>query len=158
MSVRIRIYREAKKWKLGIQFGARAEKSLVISVNPDKTLRDSERLYSAINDTIEEVVSTKKVEPLAPTVLAPVSPRRTILWPGEIEEGDKDWIIAELVKDELGIITCSLRDDSNSTVKEFSFMGFDDKFVERIESLVKRPIKDPRQIEMFEPPNSDLAQ
>jgi hypothetical protein len=153
MSARIRVYRDSKKWKLGIQIGDGVEKSGVIQLNPDKTLKEPERLYTAINTAIVKGIAKPKAKkaPLAPAQ----AKRVTAVWPGEIEEGNRDWISLVVSKDETGSVVCTIRDEFDGQTQELPLEAdAAQKMVEMVQSLIKRPIKDPRQVEMFEPPST----
>jgi hypothetical protein len=161
MAATIRVFRQTKKWKLGVQMGDAAEKSIIIATNPDRTIKDVPKIAGIIQNAIVKTIN-KKV-PKAKSLAAsekPISKRVTAVWPGEIEEGDKEWLEVNVYRNTFGAnsYSYSIKDEMSGEVVG-SVIGADhspveatDKIMKIIADLIKRPIKDPMQVEMFAPP------
>jgi len=154
--VSIRFYRDSKKWKLGIKFAGEPEKSIVVSMNSDRTLQDADKLSLILEDVLSKASLYKPKLPKTPIASAysgPIS-KRIATWPGEIDEGNRDWIIVEISRGDK--MFGSIADVYSGSVVNLEINTETvTRIISMIVDLVKRPVKDPRQIEMFAPPSLD---
>ena len=165
-NVQIRVFRESKKWKLGVSFSGAKEKLLQIRLLPDKSIENIDKVSKLVSEALFGAIGKKEnlnTEPIKEGFFGPISKRVIGVWPGEIEEGDRAWIVVEVGGNEKGEMLCSIANAFDKSMDSFvvdstpeGIQHLTDKVLAMIKDLLKRPIKDPRQYEMFPPPETPV--
>jgi len=166
--IKIRVFRQPKQkithyldtgdWKLGVQTGDAPEKTAPMRLDKDRALVNLGALSSLISSAITRALKSagKKITPTS-ALTKSISKRVVALWPGEISEGAKTWLSVDFVKEDDGTISCTIRDEfsdeseTTAITEENPLKNSVDKITGLIASLVKRPVKNPNQSELFAP-------
>jgi hypothetical protein len=163
--IKFRVFRQPKAkltnpmetgdWKLGIQSGGSPEKTSFLALNKDKTLKEPGKISVLIGGDALKAITKKPKK--ASGFSGPISKRVFALWPGEIPEGLRTWLSVDFLKADDGSVSCIIKDEfsgeseETAITQEHPLQKVIDKTIEMIVALVKRPVVDPKQSEMFAP-------
>ena len=160
--IKIRLMREPKEkltnaaitgdWKVVYNAADAKEASKTIELNKDRQMVNSYMVADFITKSIKRAM---KIKPNIELTASRISSRleQHALWIGEIPEGHDVWLDVDLFRDGHTVI-CYIKDKLNETEEKTQVTNFPEivsKIIDKIGYIVKRPVKDPRQAEMFEP-------
>ena len=159
--LKIRLMREPKEkltnadvtgdWKVVYDAADTKSGSQIVVLGKDRWMVNSYKVAAFIAKSIKRAMAIKPSIDLTASRIS--SRTKHALWVGEIPEGHDVWLDVDFFRDG-DIIICYIKDKLSETEEKTQVTNFPEivsKIIDKIGHIVKRPVKDPRQAEMFEP-------
>lgn len=160
--IKIRLLRQPKQkltnaaitgdWKVVYDAADAKEVTQLIVLDKNRVMINANKVSAFIDKSIKRAMAIKpRSNSSSPKISGRI--QRHALWAGEIPEGHNVWLDVDFFKDGEAI-SCHIKDKLNESEEKVQVTNLAEivvKIVNKIAYIVKSPIVDPKQSEMFAP-------